>query len=261
MQHRSSTAACSCSSQQGLAVWQLAKPTAACISTAPAGGLLTPAPTPRPTARDAASLGTSPSAQLGNATRNLTTVVTLYERQINSAPTCISNSTWLKTLNSSINGILRSPDGEQRGGLPACLLKQQVACLLVAVAVPACLLQPTELLCSAIWLLGGSDSARSHASHPPLPPSDETLQSTVLCPYTCLNLGSFATLFKLPYNCICDQDTLQTMERTSAIISTVRGPAQLAAARLRACTRAAAAHVMQLGQELPVASCAAQVRS
>jgi len=50
---------------------------------------------------------------------------------------------------------------------------------------------------------------------------DEGLQSTVLCPYTCLNLGSFATLFKLPYNCICDQDKLQTMERTSATISTV----------------------------------------
>lgn len=114
--------------------------------------------------RDAASLGTSPSAQLINATRNLTTVVTLYERQINQAPQCISNSSWLSTLNSSINGILRHPD-------------------------------------------------------------DEGLQSTVLCPYTCLNLGSFATLFKLPYNCICDQDKLQTMERTSATISTDAGVA------------------------------------
>jgi hypothetical protein len=117
--------------------------------------------------RDAASLGTSPAAQLMLATRNLTTVVTLYEAHMKQAPTCLANSSWLATLNTSINSMLRHPD-------------------------------------------------------------DESLQSTVLCPYTCLNLGSFATLFKLPYNCICDQETLETMEHTSASISTVGRGALLA---------------------------------
>jgi hypothetical protein len=34
---------------------------------------------------------------------------------IDNAPTCVDNSTWLKQLNRSINGILRHPDGARRG--------------------------------------------------------------------------------------------------------------------------------------------------
>lgn len=44
---------------------------------------------------------------------------------------------------------------------------------------------------------------------------------TVVCPYSCLNLGSFATLFKLPENCICDQKGLQTLELESALAARV----------------------------------------
>ncbi|KIY93817.1 hypothetical protein MNEG_14146 [Monoraphidium neglectum] len=108
--------------------------------------------------RDAASLNTSPLAQLATARSNLTTAVTVYEGQMQRAPKCVSNSTWLRALNGSVTSMLR--------------------------------------------------------------PNGTALHSTVLCPYSCLNLGSFATLFKLPYNCICDQEKLQTMERTSAAIST-----------------------------------------
>jgi hypothetical protein len=52
-------------------------------------------------------------------------------------------------------------------------------------------------------------------------PPDVVDGNTLLCPYSCLNLGSFALLFKLGQNCICDQDKLNALMRESIEISTV----------------------------------------
>ena len=71
---------------------------------------------PAPPRSDAASLGTSPAAQLVGAARNLTTVVTRYEAAVAAAPSCVGNSSWLRALNASVNGILRNPDGERVRG-------------------------------------------------------------------------------------------------------------------------------------------------
>jgi hypothetical protein len=49
--------------------------------------------------------------------------------------------------------------------------------------------------------------------------------NTLLCPQSCLNLGSFATLFKLSSNCICDQEQLYTLQDYSMTVSTEAGVA------------------------------------
>jgi hypothetical protein len=49
--------------------------------------------------------------------------------------------------------------------------------------------------------------------------------NTVLCPQSCLNLGSWATLFKLTSNCICEQTKLYQLQQHSLAVATDAGVA------------------------------------
>lgn len=49
--------------------------------------------------------------------------------------------------------------------------------------------------------------------------------NTVLCPQSCLNLGSWATLFKLTSNCICEQTKLYELQKHSLAVATDAGVA------------------------------------
>lgn len=49
--------------------------------------------------------------------------------------------------------------------------------------------------------------------------------NTVLCPQSCLNLGSWATLFKLQSNCICEQQKLYQLQQHSLAVATDAGVA------------------------------------
>eukprot|EP00775_Hariotina_reticulata_P001899 gene1899-2233_t len=72
------------------------------------------------------------------------------------------------------------------------------------------------------WLKGINESISSILA----PPRDSNgTNNTLLCPQTCLNMGSFATLFKLSQNCICDQEQLFALQKHSAVVSTDAGVA------------------------------------
>jgi len=75
---------------------------------------------------------------------------------------------------------------------------------------------------NSTWLRGINDSISSILAPPP---NNNGTNNTLLCPQTCLNLGSFATLFKLSQNCICDQEQLFSLQRHSAVVSTDAGVA------------------------------------
>lgn len=47
----------------------------------------------------------------------------------------------------------------------------------------------------------------------------------LLCPQSCLNLGSWATLFKLKSNCICEQEKLFQLQQHSMAVATDAGVA------------------------------------
>lgn len=49
--------------------------------------------------------------------------------------------------------------------------------------------------------------------------------NTVLCPQSCLNLGSWATLFKLKSNCMCEQEKLYLLQAYSMAVATDAGVA------------------------------------
>ncbi|KAF6254479.1 hypothetical protein COO60DRAFT_318071 [Scenedesmus sp. NREL 46B-D3] len=82
-------------------------------------------------------------------------------------------------------------------------------------ATPPCVVNTT-------WFKGLNRSISSILA--PAPDANSG-SNTLLCPQSCLNLGSFATLFKLSSNCICDQEQLYRLQDYSMTVSTEAGVA------------------------------------
>ncbi|KAF8066285.1 hypothetical protein HT031_002608 [Scenedesmus sp. PABB004] len=72
------------------------------------------------------------------------------------------------------------------------------------------------------WLRGINASIRGILAPPP---NATDGANTFLCPQSCLNLGSFATLFKLSQNCICNAAALYALQQHSLTVSTEAGAA------------------------------------
>jgi hypothetical protein len=101
---------------------------------------------------------------------------------------------------------------------PHCaFLNTCVSFLLAPARFPFCTPLTTDM--SSLPLLASPSAAPGAAL---LPADTNGGGNTVLCPYSCLNLGSFATLFRLGQNCICDQQRLNALLTESMTISTVR---------------------------------------